>query len=1372
LILALSFIATAAFAQDPGRTAESAAATATHTVITNAGSGGSIRPTSATVQSGQIPPAFTVTADSGYVVSSIDGTCGSLRFQGSGASYSYTTQPVSADCTVVATFTPLTATLPMVKLSVDPATITAGQSATLTWSSTNIAACTASGGWSGDKAPSGSFFTDAVSSTTTYTLTCLGPNGSSLPVSATLTVNSATLAPTAKLTVEPTTITAGQSATLTWSSTDATACTASGGWSGAKDTHGSFSTNAVSSTTTYTLTCLGPNGSSLPVAATLTVNPATPAPTVKLTVEPTTITAGQSATLTWSSTDATACTASGGWSGDKDTHGSFSTNAVSSTTTYTLTCSGSGGNSSPASATLTVNPATPTSTPTVKLTVNPTTITAGQSATLTWSSTDATACTASGGWSGDKDTHGSFSTNAVSSTTTYSLTCSGPGGGSLPASAALTVSSTSANYTVSTNAGSGGAISPASASALPGKTTSFTITPDSGYTISNVTGCNGSLDGDTYTMDAITADCTVVASFAPITYAVTAIVATGGTISPTSAKVQLGETAQFTITPDSGYTTVIPIGGNCGLGSLSNTGPGYTYTTNPVTADCIVVVGFTPPATATTYTITPIVIGTGGTINPSKATAVPLYGSTSFTYTPSPGYTWKGDFSTCHLTSTSTSAGPHSVLVDSFNNSNCVVAVEFISTTAPYTVTTSAGPGGAIHPTLASLRSGQMAKFTITPPPEYSILDVSGCNGSLSAATYTVGFPTPLTADCTVTATFAPTTATFYSVTASATGFGIINPTSAKVQSGQTTQFTIMPRTGGYALVTPVGGTCGGSLSGTGPGYTYTTSPITTSCSVVATFEQAVTYTVTASAELGGTIKPEGPISVQSGETYSFTLTPNTGYLVSSVGGTCGGALSGNTFTAKAIAGNCSVTAKFTKVTTYNVTPSVGSGGAISPSTAVSVISGSNTSFTITPDTGYTLSNASGCNGSLSGTTYTTGNITGNCTVTASFTRITYTVTPSTDGNGTISSLTNGSASKSVSPATNVSVQYGSTTSFTLKPNTGHVVDSVGGTCSGTLSGTTFKTSDITSNCTIVANFTLADYTVTPSTDSNGTITPSTAVPVKHGSTTTFTLTPNTGYIVSSASGCNGSLSGTTYTTGNITDHCTVTANFAKIVPYAVTPNAGSGGTISPSTVIPVMLGENTSFTITPNTGYTIFSVNGCNGSLIGATYTTGSITGNCTVTASFTKATYTVTPSTDGNGTISPSTKVSTQHGSITSFMLKPNTGYVVDSVGGTCDGTLNDTTFKINTIAGDCTIVANFALATYTVTPSAGSNGTITPSTAVPVKHGSSTMFTLTPAAGYVVSSISGTCGGTLSDTTFTTKAIAANCTVTANFTKGGHP
>ena len=73
-----------------------------------------------------------------------------------------------------------------------------------------------------------------------------------------------------------------------------------------------------------------------------------------------------------------------------------------------------------------------------------------------------------------------------------------------------------------------------------------------------------------------------------------------------------------------------------------------------------------------------------------------------------------------------------------------------------------------------------------------------------------------------------------------------------------------------------------------------------------------------------------------------------------------------------------------------------------------------------------------------------------------------------------------------------------------------------------------------------------------------------------------------------------------------------------QITSYTVTPSAGVNGSISPNTAQTVPCNENTSFLLTPNTGYMISSVTGCGGALTATTYTTGLITGNCTVSATF----------------------------------------------------------------------------------------------------------------------------------------------------------
>jgi hypothetical protein len=56
-------------------------------------------------------------------------------------------------------------------------------------------------------------------------------------------------------------VTSGGAATISWSATNVSSCTASGGWSGGRSTSGNESTGALTGTKTYTLACTGSSGS-------------------------------------------------------------------------------------------------------------------------------------------------------------------------------------------------------------------------------------------------------------------------------------------------------------------------------------------------------------------------------------------------------------------------------------------------------------------------------------------------------------------------------------------------------------------------------------------------------------------------------------------------------------------------------------------------------------------------------------------------------------------------------------------------------------------------------------------------------------------------------------------------------------------------------------------------------------------------------------------------------------------------------------------------------------------------------------------------------------------------------------------------------
>lgn len=90
------------------------------------------------------------------------------------------------------------------------------------------------------------------------------------------------------------------------------------------------------------------DGNALSIASTVNITvidngvippPQTPSPVITLSASPLSIAYNGTSTITWSSTDATSCTKS--W-GIASTGGTYTTPALTSTTSYAISCTGSG----------------------------------------------------------------------------------------------------------------------------------------------------------------------------------------------------------------------------------------------------------------------------------------------------------------------------------------------------------------------------------------------------------------------------------------------------------------------------------------------------------------------------------------------------------------------------------------------------------------------------------------------------------------------------------------------------------------------------------------------------------------------------------------------------------------------------------------------------------------------------------------------------------------------------------------------------------------------------------------------------------------------------------------------------------------------
>lgn len=80
----------------------------------------------------------------------------------------------------------------------------------------------------------------------------------------------------------------------------------------------------------------------------------------------------------------------------------------------------------------------------------------------------------------------------------------------------------------------------------------------------------------------------------------------------------------------------------------------------------------------------------------------------------------------------------------------------------------------------------------------------------------------------------------------------------------------------------------------------------------------AATYTVTPNAGPNGSIAPATPQTVNAGATATFSVNADPGY-AATVGGSCGGSLSGNVYTTAPVGADCSVVASFAPTAAANV---------------------------------------------------------------------------------------------------------------------------------------------------------------------------------------------------------------------------------------------------------------------------------------------------------------------------------------------------------------------------------------------------------------------------------------------------------------------
>jgi len=340
-----------------------------------------------------------------------------------------------------------TTVAPSVSISTSPATITNGQPSTLSWNVSGTSpTCTASGGWTGSKAASGTQTVNPTA-TTTYTLACSNSAGSDTK-SATVTLNAGdTTAPTVSITAP------GNNSTVSGATVAVTA--------NASDTNGiaqvEFKVNGSSAKTdstspysytwdttaiangTYQLQAVATDGSSNANKATATISvtvnnapPQGPVSITSFTYSPNPVPYSNKVSLQWASSQADGCSIkydsttvsglnpNGTWSSPFNLTGNKA---------FTLTCTNS---TSTKSSTVNVSVSAPPPGPVSfdSYGADPTSVVSGHSSRLFWV-TDAASCSVSGNKGNPPQNAaatGEWNTPNLTANITYTINCKNSAG--------------------------------------------------------------------------------------------------------------------------------------------------------------------------------------------------------------------------------------------------------------------------------------------------------------------------------------------------------------------------------------------------------------------------------------------------------------------------------------------------------------------------------------------------------------------------------------------------------------------------------------------------------------------------------------------------------------------------------------------------------------------------------------------------------------------------------------------------------------------------------------------------------------------------------------------------------------------------------
>jgi uncharacterized repeat protein (TIGR02543 family) len=861
-------------------------------------------------------------------------------------------------------------------------------------------------------------------------------------------------------------------------------------------------------------------------------------------------------------------------------------------------------------------------------------------------------------------------------------------------------------YTLTVNVTGNGTVSknPDQATYHYGDVVQLTAVPATGWQFA---GWSGDLNGGNNPGSlTITGDTNVTATFIPIEYTLTVNVTGNGTVSrnPDQTTYHYGDVVQLTANADPGW-------------SLSHWSGDLTGSDNPrsltITGDMNVTATFTEDE----YTLTVNTNGGGGvTRSPDQSTY--HYGDiVELSAVPATGWQfadWSGDLSG--------STSPQSITMTGDKN----VTATFVP--IEYTLTVNVTGSGTVskNPNQTTYHYGDVVELTANADPGWSFSHWSGdLSGSDNPGSLTI------TGDTAVTATFVPIE---YTLTVNVTGDGTVskNPDQATYHYGDVVQLT--------ANADP-----GWSLSHWSGDLTGSDNPgsltITGDANVTATFTQDE-YALTVNTSGSGSVtKDPDQTTYHFGDTVELTATPATGWSFAGWGGDLSGSDNPGSLT---ITGDTSITATFTQDEYTLSIDTVGGGSVTRDPDQTTYHYGDVVQLTAEPNTHWSFSEWSGdLSGSANPQSIT---MTGDKSVTASFTPDGYLLTISTDGDGSVSR----------DPDRDVFF-HGEMVTLTATPAPGWTFTGWSGDLSGSAA---VKTLTIDSDKNITATFVPIEYTLTVNVTGDGTVSKNPDQATYHyGDVVELTADADPGWDFSHWS---GDLSGSDNPKSITMDSDkAVTANFSQIEYDLTVIIVGDGSVTKNPDQATYHYGDTVALTANPALGW---SFAGWSGDLSGTTNPESiAMSDRRTVTATFTRDEYTLAVDTAGNGSVTKDPDQATYtHGDIVELTATADPGWTFVNWTGDLSSTSNPESI---TITGNKAITANFSQDEYTLAIAVvGSGSVLQDPEQISYHYGDVVELTAVPATGWQFAGWSGDLNGDTSPQSIT---ITGAKNVTATFT-----